>query len=170
MKITDEMKQAGIAALRNAEATHEAAKLPDGPLGRYVPWIEHAAVSVIEAALSLSAQPGTEAEAGEPVQDTWFTDSALPVMAMSGDTEDSRVLKLHFRRPVTDDDRKAMTDALNLHQKSLAYRVQELEKALEQIRDVDFADAKELQYLNAKATIIERLSAIADAALTAKEA
>jgi hypothetical protein len=60
MKITDEMKQAGIAALRNAEATHEAAKLPDGALGRYVPWIEHAAVSVIEAVLT--AAPASAAE------------------------------------------------------------------------------------------------------------
>ncbi|MFD1945030.1 Lar family restriction alleviation protein [Paradevosia shaoguanensis] len=55
----------------------------------------------------------------EPVQDTWFTDSSLPVVAMSADTESDRVLKLHFRRAVTDADRRSMTDALNLHQQSL---------------------------------------------------
>jgi hypothetical protein len=58
---------------------------------------------------------------GQVVQDTWFTDRALPVKAMSGDVEDNRVLRLHFRRPVTDDDRKAMCDALNLHQASLTH-------------------------------------------------
>ncbi|MFC3208087.1 hypothetical protein [Aquamicrobium soli] len=58
---------------------------------------------------------------GQAVQDTWFTDRALPVKAMSGDVEDNRVLRLHFRRPVTDDDRKAMCDALNLHQASLTH-------------------------------------------------
>lgn len=42
-------------------------------------------------------------------------------------------------------------------------------KALEQIRDVYFEDAKELQYLNAKATIIERLSSIASTALSLQE-
>lgn len=56
----------------------------------------------------------------EPVQDTYFVDSSLPVMAISGDVESDRVLKLHFRRPVSDEDRKALTDALNLHQRSLA--------------------------------------------------
>lgn len=55
----------------------------------------------------------------EPVQDTWFTDRSIPVMAISGDVESDRVLKLHFRRPVSDDDRKAITDALNMHQRSL---------------------------------------------------
>jgi hypothetical protein len=56
----------------------------------------------------------------EPVQDTWFTDRSLPVMAISGDVESDRVLKLHFRRPVSDEDRKAITDALNMHQRSLS--------------------------------------------------
>ena len=55
-----------------------------------------------------------------PVADTWFADRSLPVMAMSGDVESDRVLKLHFRRPVTDADRKEVTAALNLHQASLA--------------------------------------------------
>lgn len=56
----------------------------------------------------------------EPVQDTYFVDRSLPVMAISGDVESDRVLKLHFRRPVSDEDRKALTDALNLHQRSIA--------------------------------------------------
>jgi hypothetical protein len=51
----------------------------------------------------------------EPVQETWFSDRALPVLAMSGDVENDRALKLHFRRPVTDADRRDLTDALNLH-------------------------------------------------------
>ncbi len=54
-----------------------------------------------------------------PVQDTWFTDRTLPVMAMSGDVESDHVIKLHFRRPVTDADRQEITTALNLHQASL---------------------------------------------------
>lgn len=54
-EITDEMVAAGIAALRDAEKTHQEASLPDGPLGRYVPWIEHAVRSVLAAALATSA-------------------------------------------------------------------------------------------------------------------
>jgi hypothetical protein len=53
------------------------------------------------------------------VQDTWFADRSLPVMAMSGDVESDRVLKLHFRRPVTDADRQEVVNALNLHRASL---------------------------------------------------
>lgn len=56
----------------------------------------------------------------EPVQDTWFTDPALPVMALSGDAESNHIIRMHFRRPVNDGDRKALCDALNLHQQSLA--------------------------------------------------
>lgn len=59
-------------------------------------------------------------EEAAPVEDTWFTDRSLPVMAMSGDVESDRVLKLHFRRRVTDADRQEVTAALNLHQASLA--------------------------------------------------
>ena len=66
-----------------------------------------------EIAAALSAAP-----VGEPVQDTWFTDRALPVVAMSGDIESERVLKLHFRRKVTEQDRIDLTDALNLKIKS----------------------------------------------------
>lgn len=41
-------------------------------------------------------------------------------MALSGDAEDKRALKLLFRRPVSDEDRKALTEALNLYQAQLA--------------------------------------------------
>lgn len=51
--------------------------------------------------------------ASEPVQDTWFTDSTLPIMAASGDVENDRVIKLHFRRKVTDSDRKRLIEVLN---------------------------------------------------------
>ena len=57
------------------------------------------------------------------VQGTWFADRALPVMAMPADVESNHVLKLHFRRPVTDDDRKALCDALNMHQAAQAASV-----------------------------------------------
>lgn len=57
--------------------------------------------------------------AQEPVANTWFTDRTLPVMAMSGDIESDRVLKLHFRRKVTDQDRLDLTDALNLKIKAM---------------------------------------------------
>lgn len=62
----------------------------------------------------------TTAQGGEAVQDTWFADRKLPIMAMSGDVESNRVLKLHFRRPVIDDDRKSLCDALNVYHASLA--------------------------------------------------
>lgn len=51
----------------------------------------------------------------EPVGELYFTDSTLPVMAMSGDHEDPKTLKLHFRRPVTNKDRDDMIAAMNAH-------------------------------------------------------
>lgn len=48
------------------------------------------------------------------MQDTWFTDMTLPVVAISGSVESDRVLQLHFRRPVTDQDRLDLTEAMNL--------------------------------------------------------
>lgn len=74
------------------------------------------AKSALLAAWNTRARPAAETE---PVQDTFFVDRDLPIMAMSGDVESSRVLKLHFRRPVSDLDRKNMTQALNRYQKSL---------------------------------------------------
>jgi len=48
------------------------------------------------------------------MQDTWFTDQSLPIVAISGSVESDRVLQLHFRRPVTDQDRLDLTEAMNL--------------------------------------------------------
>lgn len=76
-----------------------------------------------ERALHASPVPASEPEpvasTGEPVQDTWFTDRSLPILAMSGDVESDRVIKLHFRRPVTDVDRQEIVKALNLHETSV---------------------------------------------------
>jgi hypothetical protein len=74
------------------------------------------------------------APSGRAVQDTRFTDRALPVKAMSGDVEDNRILRLHFRRPVTDDDRKSMCDALNQHQASLSQPHPADERVVEALR------------------------------------
>jgi hypothetical protein len=56
----------------------------------------------------------------EPVQDTWFTDQHLPIMAASGDVENDRVLKLHFRHKVTDADRKRLIEVLNAGEAALS--------------------------------------------------
>ena len=104
IQITDEMPQAVMT--RAMEAYAKTAAYPIVPSNHY--GALHAA---IVAALSGMA---------EPVQDTWFTDRALPVMALSGDAESNHIIRMHFRRPVNDGDRKALCDALNLHQQSLA--------------------------------------------------
>lgn len=69
-----------------------------------------------------ATQPAAPAggESGEAVQDTWFTDQSLPIMAASGDVEDDRVLKLRFRRKVTDADRKRLIEVLNAGEAALA--------------------------------------------------
>ncbi len=81
-------------------------------------------ISVVRQALIAAQLAGQRAQSSqtnvEPVQDTYFVDRKLPIMALSGDVESDRVLKLHFRRPVSDDDRKALVDAINLYQASLA--------------------------------------------------
>ena len=85
----------------------------------------HAAISrrswsdVEVAANKLRDAPVSQKEA-VPVADTWFADRSLPIMAMSGDVESDLVLKLHFRRSVTDADRQEVLAALNLYQASLA--------------------------------------------------
>ena len=76
--------------------------------------VSRQALEELLAHIAKPAQPAPIAGL-EPVQETWFSDRALPVLAMSGDVENDRALKLHFRRPVTDADRRDLTDALNLH-------------------------------------------------------
>lgn len=46
-------------------------------------------------------------------EDQWFTDRHLPILAVSGDAEDRRVLRLHFRRDVTKQDRDDLVEAMN---------------------------------------------------------
>lgn len=62
----------------------------------------------------------TERREADPVQDIWFTDRRLPIMAMSGDHESERVLKLHFRRAVTDKDRARLVEVLNAGETALS--------------------------------------------------
>jgi hypothetical protein len=38
----------------------------------------------------------------------------LDVTGLSSDVSDSRVLRIHFRNPVTEDDRRAVLKAINL--------------------------------------------------------
>lgn len=57
--------------------------------------------------MSLTDEHGTE------VQDTWLVGGPPDLMAMSGSIESDRVIQLHFRRKVTDDDRKWLLDAIN---------------------------------------------------------
>lgn len=73
------------------------------------------AVQAVNAALT--ARPSDAAVA---VQDTWFTDSTLPIMGMSGDIESDRVLRLLFRRAVTDSDRARLIEVLNAGEAALA--------------------------------------------------
>jgi len=66
------------------------------------------------------------------VQDTYFVDSRLPIMAMSGDVESDRVLKLHFRRRVTDADRARLIEVLNAGENALCKPTTALPKEPEQ--------------------------------------
>ena len=63
--------------------------------------------------------PSTNSACGEQVRDQWFVERNLPIMAVSGDTESDCVLKLHYRRPVSDDDRMALVEALNAYQAAI---------------------------------------------------
>ena len=47
-------------------------------------------------------------------------DEVLDIVGFSADTNDSRVLKVHFRRNVTDADRAAFLEAINLVRKEKA--------------------------------------------------
>jgi hypothetical protein len=49
----------------------------------------------------------------QPVQDTYLVGGPPDLKAMSGSTEDDRIIQLHFRRPATEDDRKWLLDAIN---------------------------------------------------------
>jgi hypothetical protein len=49
----------------------------------------------------------------EPIEDQWFVDRSLPIMAMSGDIDSDRVIKLHYRKKVTDKDRADLIEVLN---------------------------------------------------------
>jgi len=89
----------------------------EGCFGGKMPVISLDVPSDIEA-WNTRAMPQTP-DAGE-VQDTWFTDSRLPIMAMSGDHESDRVLKLHFRRKVNDSDRARLIEVLNAGETALS--------------------------------------------------
>lgn len=69
--------------------------------------------------------------AGGAVRDQWFTDSRLPIMAMSGDHESDRTLKLHFRRKVTDKDRADLVEILSLSAAPPAAQTDVVREALE---------------------------------------
>jgi hypothetical protein len=74
---------------------------------------------IVARARQQAPAPAENVVGSEPVQDQWFLDRNLPIMAVSGDAESDCVLKLHFRRPVSDSDRKDLVEALNLYQVSL---------------------------------------------------
>lgn len=94
------------------------------PTDRRRDLVKAAALLIAEIERIDRADGRTATPSAQPVQDTWFTDRALPVLAMSADVESDRVLKLHFRRPVTDDDRKSLCDALNMHQAAITAKGQ----------------------------------------------
>lgn len=82
--------------------------------------LNHALIESTELIERLTAPLDRDEIAREEVQDTWFTDSRLPIMAMSGDVESDRVLKLHFRRKVTDADRARLVEVLNAGERVLS--------------------------------------------------
>lgn len=47
------------------------------------------------------------------VTDLWFTDSALPIVAISGVAENDKAIALHFRHTVTNEDRDQIIADLN---------------------------------------------------------
>lgn len=65
------------------------------------------------AALSSAPAPAEEpAGQSEAVKDTWLV-GGPDLKAMSGSVESDRTIQLHFRRRVTDEDRKWLLDAIN---------------------------------------------------------
>lgn len=96
------------------------------------------------------AQPQTE-----PVQDTWFIDRKLPIMAMSGDLESDRVLKLHFRHKVTDADRLRLTEVLNAGETALAAQPSPAADTLKMVADLFSESVHETYTREEVVTIVE---------------
>lgn len=60
-----------------------------------------------------SSAPVLAREASTQIEDLWFTDKTLPILAISGDDEHDSVICLHYRRPATNEDRDQVVAALN---------------------------------------------------------
>lgn len=78
---------------------------------------QHKTTATIDPLFSAAPVPSPD---GAGVQDTYFVDQRLPIRAVSGDAEDDRVIKLHYRRKVTDQDRVRLTEVLNAGEQALA--------------------------------------------------
>lgn len=71
------------------------------------------ALATTSAPVSAPSPAGGVREPSTQIEDLWFTDSTLPILAISGDDEHDSVICLHYRRPTTNEDRDQVIAALN---------------------------------------------------------
>ena len=98
-KPTEKQIEAATAAIDALAYQH----LPDNMIYRAI------AEAALTAALAVEAGTGPEAD----VEALYFTDRTLPMLAISGEAECNNVIRLHYRRPVSNADRDSVIEALN---------------------------------------------------------
>lgn len=94
---------------------HPHCSLVQGPDGKYGWVVARLQWASWQGSHEHARAQGEPAAAAAAVEDLWFTDRALPILAISGDADSAAVIKLVFRRPVTNADRDDVIAALNAH-------------------------------------------------------
>ena len=131
------------------------------------------AAHIDDAVIQWNKRSGVAQSHGQPVQDIYLVGGPPDLKAMSGSTEDDRIIQLHFRRPATEDDRKWLLDAINAALGTAGaveseYRYADRVTILQSDFESLMADRRELEAIRASNSVTSTVRASATSELLAE--